>query len=86
MAYLDGFVIDINPYNRVGSQLLGFRNHLPYGRLPRLPQGSLVASRTATNYVPQACEQVSIYVSPENSRGCSWSGSSVRGRLMVGGL
>lgn len=64
LPYLDGFVVDVHPYQRVCSQLLCFRDHLFNGALPRQPQGPLVAGRAAAYYVPQVCEQVPEDVGP----------------------
>jgi hypothetical protein len=67
LPYLDGFVVDVHPYRRVGSQLLCFRDHLSNGGLPRLPQGPLVTGRAAAYYVPQAPEQVPEDVGPQTA-------------------
>ena len=45
LTYLNGFVIDIHPYDCDSSHLLCLRHHFANGCLSRLPQGSFVTGR-----------------------------------------
>lgn len=85
LAYLDGLVVHVNPDDRVGTHLLCPGYHLPHRCLSSLPQRPLVASGAASHYVPQAGEQVSKYVRPENIVDARGRDALFLARLMVGG-